>query len=199
MSRRPRTTDTPRQTQGRRRRLEAAALRLFTERGFHDTSIDDIVAAARTSKSAFYVHFRSKEDCFRSLLEREGGALMAAADRAARGAGEGHRAHLRGGIHGFVRCCLDQAAVARLLLVESVGLSPGIEAVRARLHGDFARNVEAEVRRGQTVGEFLDADASVFGRAVVGAVNEVVAGALASDADEAPEALAAELCRIFGV
>lgn len=185
--------------EGRRQRLLMAALDLFAERGFHETSVDDIVAVARTSKTAFYAHFESKEDCFRMLLDQEGGELMAAVSRAARAEGGGHRAHLRGGVHGFVRVCFVRARVARLLLVESIGMSEAIETVRSRLHGEFAALAQAEVRRGQAHGEFVGADPAVYGRAVVGAVNEAVTWALASTDPGEPEALAAELCRIFGV
>lgn len=39
-----------------------AALRLFGERGYHATSLQDIIAAAGCSKGGFYHHFESKED-----------------------------------------------------------------------------------------------------------------------------------------
>lgn len=181
----------------RRRRLLAAALELFAQRGFHETSVDEIVALARTSKSAFYVYFQSKEDCFRVLLEEEGGAFMAAVDEAALAERGGHAVHLRRGLHEFVRRCFQQARTARLLLVESVGLSESIEAVRSRLHAQFAGMVEAEVRRGQADGEFFGTDPALFGRAVVGAVNEVVCWALASGQPLDADRVAGELCRIF--
>jgi AcrR family transcriptional regulator len=132
----------------RRERLIAAALGLFAERGFHETSVDDLVAAAHTSKSAFYHYFESKEDCFRVLLEQEGGALIAAVQSAA-AAGSGHAERIRHGIGAFVHACASRARVARLLLYESVGLSPSVEAIRHRLHGQFAGMVDAEVRHAQ--------------------------------------------------
>src|SRR5215467_9157837 len=80
--------------EARRHRLLDAALQLFAELGFHDTSVDEVVAQARTSKSAFYEHFESKEDCFRVLLQQEGGALTAAG-RAAASVGADHRERTR--------------------------------------------------------------------------------------------------------
>src|SRR5215831_11953975 len=112
--------------EARRHRLLEAALRLFAEVGFHDTSVDEVVAQARTSKSAFYEHFESKEDCFRVLLDQEGGALMGAVHAAAAAGGD-HRERMRLGIAEFVNRCARRHQVARLLLVESVALSPSIE------------------------------------------------------------------------
>ncbi len=182
--------------EGRRQRLLSAALRLFAERGYHDTSVDDIVAAARTSKSAFYEYFESKEDCVRMLLEQEGGLLMEAVAAAAAG-GTGHRDRMRRGIAAFVHACAAKGPVARLLLVESVGISESIEEVRHRIHGDFAGMVEAEVRRAQpTDSVYGEVDPVVYGRAVVGAVNEAT-GYFLTQAGADPEAVANGLCSIF--
>ena len=41
----------------RRSRIANAALALFATRGYNATSVDEIVAAARVSKSAFYEFF----------------------------------------------------------------------------------------------------------------------------------------------
>src|SRR5258708_38309272 len=72
------STRTPRESrrQERKARLVNAALRLFSTEGFNETSVDDIVSAARTSKSAFYEFWSSKEDCVRDQLSEQGGALI---------------------------------------------------------------------------------------------------------------------------
>jgi AcrR family transcriptional regulator len=45
-----------------RRALIDAAVRLFGERGFHGTSVQELVEAAGLTKGAFYHHFGSKEE-----------------------------------------------------------------------------------------------------------------------------------------
>lgn len=182
----------------RRGRLLEAALRLFSERGYHDTTVDDLVAAARTSKSAFYESFESKEDCFRYLLRAEGGALIEAVVRAA-AAGSGPRDRMRRGIDAFVRACAANVPLARLMLVESVGLSAAIEEVRHEVQGRFAAMVEAEVRRATAGDDFYAAvDPVVYGRAVVGAVNEATGYFLTHESDALdPRAVSGGLCRIF--
>jgi TetR/AcrR family transcriptional regulator, acrAB operon repressor len=50
------------------RRIEAAALALFTKQGFHGTNIRQIAEKAEVSTGAIYTYYRSKEALFVSLV-----------------------------------------------------------------------------------------------------------------------------------
>ena len=180
----------------RRRRISESALALFAGRGYSVTSVDDIVTRARVSKSAFYEFFESKEHCFRELLDQEGGALIhdVLADAAT---GHNHHERLRLGITRFVRSSFERSEVARLLIVESVGLSEDVEAVRHELQARFADAVAEEVRHAKDHDAFYaDKDPAVFGRAVVGAATDAVGYYLTHPGADA-DSLAAGLCAIF--
>ncbi|MEJ2867163.1 TetR family transcriptional regulator [Actinomycetospora sp. OC33-EN08] len=56
-------------TEATRRALLDAAARLFTERGFAKTSLDDVAADARVTKGAIYHHFSSKTGLFEVLFD----------------------------------------------------------------------------------------------------------------------------------
>jgi AcrR family transcriptional regulator len=180
----------------RRRRIASAALALFATRGYNATSVEEVVAAAKVSKSAFYEFFTSKEDCFRELLDLEGGALIRDVLSAA-ATGHDHHERLRLGITTFVRSCFERSSVARLLIVESVGLSESVDTVRYELQRRFADAVAEEVRHAIPHDRFYaDKDPEVFGRAVVGAVSDAVGYFLTHPGGDA-ESLANGLCRIF--
>jgi AcrR family transcriptional regulator len=180
----------------RHRRIANAALALFATRGYNATSVEEVVAAAKVSKSAFYEFFTSKEDCFRELLELEGGALIQDV-LAAAATGHNHHERLRLGIATFVLSCFERSSVARLLIVESVGLSDGVDKVRHELQSRFADAVAEEVRHATLHDPFYaDKDPQVFGRAVVGAVSDAVGYFLTHPGADA-ESLAESLCRIF--
>jgi AcrR family transcriptional regulator len=180
----------------RRQRVADAALHLFAVQGYNVTSVDDIAARSKTSKSAFYEFFKSKEDCFRELLLQQGGALIR--DVLAEAAsGHDHHERLRRGITKFVQSSFERSSVARLLIVESVGLSPSVDQVRHELQSRFADAVAEEVRHAMLHDPFYaDKDPQVFGRAVVGAVNDAVGYFLTHPGVDA-DSLAASLCRIF--
>lgn len=63
----------------RRALIEEAAARLFAERGYVATTVEDIVAAAGVSKPMLYRHFESKKQLQIKLLERRRDDLAAAA------------------------------------------------------------------------------------------------------------------------
>ena len=49
--------------------LLRAAETVFAERGLAGARVEDITARAGVSKGAFYLHFKSKEDCFQQIVE----------------------------------------------------------------------------------------------------------------------------------
>ncbi|HEY1420481.1 MAG TPA: TetR/AcrR family transcriptional regulator [Candidatus Dormibacteraeota bacterium] len=180
----------------RRGRLAEAALTLFAGRGYNVTSVDDIVTAARVSKSAFYEFYESKEHCFRDILTQEGGALIHNV-LASAATGHNHHERLRLGITAFVTSSFERSSVARLLIVESVGLSEGVDQVRHELQARFAGAVAEEVRHAMAHDPFYaDKDPQIFGRAVVGGVSDAVGYFLTHPGFDA-ETLAQSLCRIF--
>src|SRR3954467_1940764 len=80
MSTPPKTTEAPgrREAEARatREALIAAALDLFTERGYAAVGTEEIVARAKVTRGALYHHFTDKRDLFRAVFERVEGELM---------------------------------------------------------------------------------------------------------------------------
>ena len=60
----------------RRAVIVAAALAVFSRRGYHLSSIDDIAREAGVSKALIYEHFASKQELYADLLERNAGELF---------------------------------------------------------------------------------------------------------------------------
>lgn len=84
----PRVPKTP----TKRRPVTRAALldsarSLFTERGFHATSISDIVERAGLTRGAFYSNYRDKEELFLALYDVHTDSLLAALREASVGPG----------------------------------------------------------------------------------------------------------------
>ena len=50
-------------------RMQVKGLELFYQKGYFNTSLDDILKALELSKGAFYYHFQSKEDFMISIVQ----------------------------------------------------------------------------------------------------------------------------------
>ncbi|MEM1060343.1 MAG: TetR/AcrR family transcriptional regulator [Verrucomicrobiota bacterium] len=62
-----------------RLRILQAAAGLFRQRGYNNTSVDDVMAKAGLTVGGFYAHFKSKQDLFAHALEhaaREGRSAL---------------------------------------------------------------------------------------------------------------------------
>jgi AcrR family transcriptional regulator len=70
-----------------REELIAAADDLFTARGFHATSVDEIALEAGYTKGAVYSNFESKEDLFFAVYEQRADQVATDYERAFREAG----------------------------------------------------------------------------------------------------------------
>jgi AcrR family transcriptional regulator len=57
------------QVESTRQAIVIAARRLFGERGYADSSVDDIARDARVTKGAVYHHFENKKELFRAVYQ----------------------------------------------------------------------------------------------------------------------------------
>ena len=65
----------PEHEERRRHQILQAALACFARRGYHRTTVDEIVATAGLSKGALYQYFKGKEDLFLALHRLQEGEL----------------------------------------------------------------------------------------------------------------------------
>src|SRR6185369_6666259 len=68
----------------REQQMLDAAVRVFSIRGYHDASIDEIAEAAGISKPMVYAYLGTKEELFVACLHREGARLIEAIAASAR-------------------------------------------------------------------------------------------------------------------
>jgi len=161
----PVETNRRRRKEARPQELTAAALALFTEKGFAATRLEDIAARAGVSKGTLYLYFDSKEALFEAVI-REG--IMPALDE-----GEAMAADHQGSATELLRCLL-------LGWWELIGNSPlgGIPKLMISEAGNFPqvalfyrdnvivrgrRLIAGALARGVAQGEFrgIDVEAAV--------------------------------------
>lgn len=67
-------------SQNQKRRLEimTVSVKLFAEKGFRRTSVEDILAATGIAKGTFYYYFKSKEELLDAAIEQYSNQIFAA-------------------------------------------------------------------------------------------------------------------------
>ena len=114
--------------------LDAAA-RIFSRRGYHEATVDEIAEAAGISKPMVYLYFGSKEDLFVAVVERESGRLNKMVTDAV-AIGLPPYEQLRRGLEAFL-VFVDQhrdgwSVLHRRARVQGGPLAKGINRIRAR-------------------------------------------------------------------
>jgi AcrR family transcriptional regulator len=123
-----------------RERLVRAAINEFSARGYHRTSVEDIVRSAHTSRTAFYLFFDNREAAMYAALQASLLGLLDSVRKDLRNVGS-DKSLLEVGVTAFVRYLVSDPAAARILLLEGIGTSPEVNALRAQVRCQVATQV----------------------------------------------------------
>jgi AcrR family transcriptional regulator len=135
----PRTAE---RKEARRRLFLATAVRLFGEHGYAATTVPMIVEAAGSSTGAFYLYFKNKEDVFAAAMQTLDVRISEAVGRAI-AAETNPLLQMKSAVEGLFLFLAGNPGEARILIVESSGLSERLERVRNEGLASHARAVEA--------------------------------------------------------
>jgi AcrR family transcriptional regulator len=154
----------------KRDRILEEAVKLFYERGFSGTTLDDIAGKLGVTKPFIYTHFRSKCELLEAVCRPTIEMSLDAISHAARG--EGRAAdRLFDGIVSFTKVVLQRQANIAVYFREEKHLSEAglieINALRKR----FDRVLSDLLQEGADAGEFRIADIRMAALAIGGMVS----------------------------
>ncbi len=156
----------------RTRILEAAA-RVFAEKGYHETRMDDIVAASDSSKGSLYFHFPNKEEIFFGLIETFIGLLESRLEAALSNEQHGME-QMDVALTTSLRLFTQYRAMAKIVLVQAVGLGAAFEQRRRAINERFVVLIQKRIEKGIREGSLPPQNAELAARAWVGALNEII-------------------------
>ena len=164
-----------RRAQRRDRQRDAilrSAARLFRERGFADTGMRDIAAAADLSAANLYHYFDSKNDLLFYCQDRALDRMLAAITTARRGSRTVPE-RLRLVLDAHLQTLLDdiEGATAHLQIDS---LPPRLRDAIVKKRDRYERAVRRMIADGIRRGELVDMDPAVITRAMLGAMNWTV-------------------------
>jgi AcrR family transcriptional regulator len=183
-------------TQAERREKTRAAIvkaakRIFGERGFAATTMDDIAGAARVAKGAVYHHFPTKEALFEAVFEQVSIDLVADLDRISRAEND-PLAAMAAGTQGYFAAC-SKGATGQIMLRDGpavLGWERWREIDARHFGGKFPRALTAAMDAGLIARQPVEP----LARLLLGAVTE--AAVASSSGDDIAKA-GAEYARAF--
>jgi len=128
-----------------RERLLQAAVAAVAQKGYQAVTVADIVRRARVSRAAFYIHFRTKEECFLDATRRGGELLFDHVTDAARAVPDDadDEECLRAGCRAFLRFLAEEPAFTKVFYIEMPVAGPhSVE----RLHASASRYTEINAK-----------------------------------------------------
>jgi TetR/AcrR family fatty acid metabolism transcriptional regulator len=156
-----------------RERILEAAEKLFAEKGFHETAMDEIVRASKVSKGGVYFHFPSKEELFFALLDKLADALQREVQREITRR-RGAVAKIQGALEVVLRTLTSQRHLAQIILRQGHGLGPSFERKRLEIYSRFARLIKENLDEALAEGSIPPINTEITAYAWLGAINELV-------------------------
>lgn len=156
-----------------RKRILDAAIKVFSNKGYHETKVDDIVEVADTSKGSIYFYFPSKQQIFLALVDEFAGLLQQRMLKAI--AQESDRVQR---LDAALQTCLETfghyRGLAKIFLIQAVGLGAVFEEKRLEIHDRFVKLIKHHLDEAIAAGDIPEIDTEVAAYAWMGAINEVV-------------------------
>ncbi|MCX6068374.1 MAG: TetR/AcrR family transcriptional regulator [Chloroflexi bacterium] len=161
------------ETNDTRTKILEAAVQVFAQKGYHETRVDDIVAESKTSKGSVYFYFPSKQDIFLGLIDTFSGLLESRLNDAIQKEAHGIQ-QMESALQVSLSLFSQYRTLAKIVLVQAVGLGTAFEARRREINDRFAKIIQARLERAVLDKSIPPRQAELAARAWVGALNEVV-------------------------
>jgi AcrR family transcriptional regulator len=171
---------------------------VFSQQGYHATTVADIIREAGVARGTFYRHFDAKRDVFEQLVDEYFISLELSIRRVdvTEGAPPVEEQMLEN-VHRVLHTLLDNADLTRILLRETVGIDGEFDRKVDEFYNRILSLIELGLDLGQEMGIVRRCDTRIAALMVLGSVRQVIDSAIATGKPRpVPETLGRELLRL---
>jgi len=174
--------------------LDAAA-EIFSQKGYHAASMQDIARAVRLQKASLYHHVNSKQEILKALLDKALDLLIEnMLDVMVRPTAAEEK--LRLGMRTYLMSMLEHRQLASVLLLEHRSLEPELRVRHTRRRDEFERLWRVLIQEGVDEGYYQCDDIDIAARALLGVLNWTITWYRPEGADT-PEQIADQYADMF--
>jgi AcrR family transcriptional regulator len=162
-----------------------AAVRVFSELGYHQARVADIIDAAGIARGTFYLYFESKNAIFVELL----GELLThlrdsviGVDTSRGSPPVGEQLFLT--VRGVLETLASNRALTTILIREAVGLDEETDRMLMGFYESLHLLLTESLERGQAIGLVRPLDVDIVASCVLGSVRQVLERELVQKSDE---------------
>jgi AcrR family transcriptional regulator len=172
-----------------------AARDVFAKRGYHQSTIDDIVAEAGVARGTFYLYFEDKRAVFSDLMDRFFTSVTMAINRIDVGTGAPSvEEQARMNIRAILGMCLAEREMTKILLTDAQGVDPAFDRKLATFYDAVVQLLTDSLRDGQALGIVADGEPRVMAYLTLGALKELLYQAVTLGlAEESADVLASQV------
>ncbi len=169
----PRSSTVPKAE--RRQQILSAAREVFARRGYHQATIDDIVASAGVARGTFYLYFEDKRAVFSDLIDRLSAKLtMAIVSIVTTDPARSVDAQVRGNIRAIIGTCLAERTMTRILFTDATGIDADFDRKLATFYDTVVQLLTESLKEGQRLGIVADGEPRVLAYLSIGALKELL-------------------------
>lgn len=147
-----------------------AAARIFSEKGYHATSMQDIAEAVNLQKASLYHHFSSKQEILAEILDEALDLINSRLELVLSQATSPDE-KLRQAMISYFQTIAENQNLSAVLLLEMRSLDPELKTRQTSRREKFESLWKDLIVEGRQQGVFSDVDPSLTGRAILGVMN----------------------------
>ena len=159
----------------RREEILTAAITVFSQKGYHDTSISDLIEKAEIARGTFYLYFENKRQIFDSILDN----LLLEIDRCIKTIEIGTDRpnpldQLRANLTRIFTLFVENPELSKILLRHATGPDEESDQKITEFYSNSAYKIEEALRLGIKMNLVRECDPKITSYCILGSIREVI-------------------------
>jgi len=168
-----------------------AARKAFSENGYHNTSVSDIIQSIGMAQGTFYHHFKNKRSLFEDMLQNFTDMLVTKIESNDIDKITDNESYISMGYNlglSVIQVFMEDRALARIFFWEAVGIDSGLNEIIDSAYRRVTDYTQKYIEKGQSLGIVReDLHGKIMAVSMVGTSMHVINRYLRDDLSEFPE------------